>query len=80
MHAQKRPAGTPRKRSSSRPLVQDLLRAGEAGDRDRFDELFDLWLDAVFARASASRRDREAAEELTRKVLSDAVRTAASAL
>ena len=80
MHARTRPAGTQRKRGSSRPLVQDLLRAGAAGDSGRFDELFDLWLNAVFARASASRRDREAAEELTRKLLLDAVRTAASAL
>lgn len=82
MEAQTRPGAT---RASSRrpaptPLVNELLRAGRSEDRDRFDVLFDLWLSAVFARASASRRDRKAAEELTRKVLIDAVRTAASTL
>jgi hypothetical protein len=82
MEAQTRSAAT---RASSRrpeqaPVVNELLRAGRNEDRDRFDVLFDLWLSAVFARASASQRDRKAAEDLTREVLIDAVRTAASTL
>jgi hypothetical protein len=81
MHPETRPLRDPRAdRRTPTPLVEDLLRAGQQGDRDRFDELFDLWLEAVFARASASQRERQAAEEITRRVMLDAVRAAASGL
>lgn len=82
MQAQTRPPATsvnPR-RPAQTPLVNELLRAGRDGDVGRFDELFDLWLRAVFSRASVLRSEREAAEELTRKVLIEAVRAAATAL
>jgi len=61
-----------RARRAHRPHVDELIRAARADDRARFDRLFDLWFDAVFA--AASRRSGAppapgSAEEVTADVL-----------
>jgi len=60
-----------RARRAQQPLVDELVRAARADDRASFDQLFDLWFDAVYV---AARRDRAArggdpAEEVTAELL-----------
>jgi len=53
--------------------VEELIDAARAGDRARFDGLFDLWFDAVLAGTHRALRDRTLAHartgELLRRVL-----------
>jgi hypothetical protein len=46
-----------RAQRAHRPLVDDLIHAAQADDRPAFDQLFDLWFDAVYV---AAKRDRAA--------------------
>lgn len=54
-------------------LIGDLVEAAEAGDRERFDVIFERCFTRVFAIAWKVVRDRRRAEELTASVLLDAV-------
>ena len=54
-------------------LVGDLLDAAEAGDRERFDKLYEHCVERVYAIAWRVVRNRARAEELTARVLLDAV-------
>lgn len=54
-------------------LIGELLEAAETGDRQRFDEVYEHCLTRVYSIAWRVVRDRERAEELTARVLLDAV-------
>ena len=54
-------------------LVAALIRAGEAGDQARFDELFDVCVTHVYGIAWRSLRDQARTEEATQRFLIAAV-------
>jgi hypothetical protein len=49
--------------------VEELIDAARAGDRARFDRLFDLWFGAVLADAHRDLKDRTLAHERTGTLL-----------
>jgi len=57
-------------------LLDELVRAAEAGDRARFDAAFDACLSRVYAVASSVAPDRSGAEQVTASVLLRAVERA----
>jgi hypothetical protein len=69
-----------RSRGYRTPLVDDLLRCAETGDRARFDALFELWLTVVFAESVRRMGERQSAEDLTRALLLRAAERAAERL
>jgi len=58
-------------------ILEEIFEAARAGDRARFDRLFDVWFQAVY-RATLRRVDgsRLRAELLTRQILIDCVNDA----
>lgn len=66
-----------RSRGHGTPLVDELLRCAESGDRARFDALFELWLSVIFAESVRRLGERQSAEDLTRALLLRAVQRAA---
>jgi hypothetical protein len=58
-------------------ILNELIAAARSGDRKRFDQLFDVWFEAVYA-VSVVRvdGDRKRAQPLTRRLLIGRVRTA----
>jgi hypothetical protein len=65
-----------RPRGAGTPLVDDLLRCAESGDRARFDALFELWLAVIFAESIRRLGEQRSAEDLTRALLLRAVQRA----
>ena len=60
-------------------ILNQLVAAGCSGDRQRFDQLFELWFEAVYA-ATLIRvdGDHRRAQPLTRRLLIGCVRSAMS--
>jgi hypothetical protein len=57
-------------------IPEALVASARRGDRRRFDQLFDIWLDAVYAMTLRSvDGDRVRAQPLMRRLLLDCVRT-----
>jgi hypothetical protein len=69
------PPAKARSRRHRRPLVEELIEAARAGDRARFDRLFDLWFDAVLAGTHRSLKDRTLAHARTGELLRRALAT-----
>jgi hypothetical protein len=69
------PPANVRSRRDRRPLVEELLDAARAGDRSRFDRLFDLWFEGVLAGAHRALQDRTLAHERTGVLLRRALAT-----
>ena len=68
------PESTERTPSLPQPTavrIAELIRAGEAGDRARFDALFERCIQEVYAIAWAMAGDQPGAQEITRRFLVD---------
>ena len=59
--------------TTMRTVQYELCEAAQAGDRARFDQLFDAWLDVVYGAALRRTGDRARAELLTRDLLVGAI-------
>ena len=57
----------------SSALAETLVRAGRAGDRTAFDRVYDSWFDAIYSMARQSSRDIKSAEELTSRLIAQAI-------
>jgi DNA-directed RNA polymerase specialized sigma24 family protein len=56
-----------------RTVQYELCEAARAGDRARFDQLFDSWLDLVYGAALRRSGERVRAETLTHDLLVGAI-------
>jgi hypothetical protein len=57
-------------------IPEALVKSAQRGDRRRFDQLFDIWLEAVYAMTLRSvGGDRARAQPLMRRLLLDCVRS-----
>jgi hypothetical protein len=63
------PPAKARSRRNRQPLVEELIQAARGGDRARFDQLFDLWFDAVLAGTHRALQDRMLAQARTGELL-----------
>jgi DNA-directed RNA polymerase specialized sigma24 family protein len=67
-------SGTAASAELTSSLLESLVEAAQAGDRERFDEAFDACVERVYGLAWNVLRNRERAEAVTAQVLVEAVK------